>query len=894
MPRCDKDWLFASLMMSAGLEVELPDHGDPALRPQGHILRLSELSQLVGEPEKELVRIAFPAEHWAEVADDVLVGWYPFRAAAERQLRRSRLADVPETARTATLFRLGWAYGWDYFLLMNVCLWSLCLTDREWAAAQALRLFERGLDGFVKAAKRLSSAIKTRASTLSDKFKEMQVLAGYRLTPMPGFDLLSRAEGMVDNDIAVFNDGDFDRVLELATPMTPKAVERLSFREWFALGSWQRAGSASLGGYEWVTADDRGKAPIRKNLLLDLFDEAELFAWVVRYPAHQWNKAIEKNERTKVRLAVSGDFPNYVRTAYLLYYLNGAYKQWPGNTMGEDLAEQTDRELLMLQALTSGVGVPFDFEGFDLQPMLDQLASVARRVGRVASAASGGHPDVIEVARLVEAAVTDAWLEVREHRTLRVAKLWVSSPDGAAAAAGLPFEPPTGVGWTAGDADADWTGVAPFLSVLAETVAAATLRMRHSLASGGGLTSLSGNAFNSTLATKAAEIMRAIGSDTLQARYVRGDDTSGVGRNYGVARLFIEVMRALGVRIAEGAFGLRRGEGEFLRQRYSDKVSAYLARAVTAGTSRTPWSNDPFDPVATLRAQASARDTMLRRGADQGVWAWWDRVARAWCKRTSLDRRWLAASPLFGGLGLEPGDWAPSRAAPPVEMPEVDLANPTRRREVELEAMAERWRAQADPAAVRRVAARARARALMTDAPGSLAKAAREAWIDAFPQVSWRQVRQKKGMAQDVKVPEVRVPGQMALRMAEPGGRLYASEPTIATVWEEASTVAALSGQSASAVMMRERPDLWHAVRRLTGRGLTIGQALDWLSGGVSWGMALNPVVLPLASRYASRVATSPFSERWTPRSWSDNLFVAARLAEEAVSRSPWYQRLFN
>jgi len=114
------------------------------------------------------------------------------------------------------------------------------------------------------------------------------------------------------------------------------------------------------------------KVKARKNFVLDCVELDQIWKACEQYKG-QVNYTLVKSELGKVRLAVAGDLPTYLMMTWVTSLLQGAYKQWPGNTLEESVSEQTDRMCRMLKLCSICFGLPYDYKGFEKQPTTDEL-----------------------------------------------------------------------------------------------------------------------------------------------------------------------------------------------------------------------------------------------------------------------------------------------------------------------------------------------------------------------------------------------------------------------------------------------------------------------------------------------------------------------------------------
>ena len=316
---------------------------------------------------------------------------FPFRNPTDKTLIRYGLKDYAND-------HLSWKQDLKPFVgLDNVTATNLVLmgkyVDRryEWLIPRLNANY--GVDVFIDVAKGVSNYFKSNTVdlTLRRNFCEMHTLAGFRTLPFGGFDIVKETDklatgGKVRNFLGTNYVEAIKQVMPILIETIPadkkRLTEKLGFRDYIGAGTWITAGASSIGKVYWEIGDEKGTIKARKNNVPYLYTAAELEEIIMSQLGKQVNVAITKEETAKIRVAVAGDFPNYIAMAWLFYLVDQDWKNFPNIDSGlTDRVEtnQTERDDLNLHPFT----LPFDFSEFDRQISTDEILAIySSYVGR--------------------------------------------------------------------------------------------------------------------------------------------------------------------------------------------------------------------------------------------------------------------------------------------------------------------------------------------------------------------------------------------------------------------------------------------------------------------------------------------------------------------------------
>lgn len=565
---------------------------------------------------------------WPRTDDDA-VKMFGIRTKSDLAVRRSRMKDLRQYI---TLADLNLLRNLDYIHAMN-CMWALIIhgpiLKTIWSALRMLDSFEhftRGANSLNQIAKKYKMDMQTRLL-----LAEMGGYTGYRQPPVPGFNMLdesrSLAEGGAPHGFGSAWEAQFTQsAREVMAKQIIPPVPYLTLRQYIESDLASTSGASSIGKLHWQSGDEVGKFKARKNLLRDMYTVDEILQMVEANYTHQTASAFVKPELGKMRIAVTGDIENYFVTSWLNYLCGHSYTSWEGNTLEESAEQQLLRMQTMLDELQDAMSIPFDYRGFDHQPTLDEVCIEAREYlqGAIYNTPMSERPIVSKYIDNTVESFRKTIMIVRDGP-----KLWKIVVTGG-------------------------------------------------VQSGVRLTSLLGNFWN--------QIMTNIVKKTLampqfiKRQYLRGDDSAIFTQNYASALLFRLGYAAINAVGHDAKYGIHRQETEFLRIWYAnDRVYGYPNRAIPSLTQRKPWTAEPWNGEATIRALIKTIRLLERRLA-RSLPKLLTIVTAAWVRKRKLDVEWLRLPESMGGIGVLPWQGYIADRRLPTAVPTVPIAfdvNPT-------------------------------------------------------------------------------------------------------------------------------------------------------------------------------------------------------------------------
>lgn len=747
-----------------------------------------------------------PGKEWEEKC---LLLWPP-RSKSDLALRRTRMADVWHAYRRA---KLDWPRvvsqlaAFDYISVMNISLAALLCVKPDfdwWSVWTSFDAFVGGVEHYGVVAKFVNDQVKRHANVSFPRgmMAECGVLTGYRNPPFPGFDVFEQAKdlaeagtlhGLERSSLAP----EWVSAAHVALKVAPAAVPWVSLRDYVLKAGWLTSGASSDGRVEWEWGDEHGKFKARKNLVPEVVDLAAL-ADRVEAARSQVNVTIIKAELGKIRLAVSSDLEMYLKMDYLMYYLNHAYKAWPGSTIEETVFEQARRQNDMFDHITENWNLPFDYRGFDHQASTAELQFMMSSLcgDCLHSIDPSHHREFLKVSVDVVESFSHSVLVARDSEEER------------------------------------------------------EYHVTGGLMSGLRVTTLAGNAWNTVMTSLVEKYMRQLGCVDWTQRWIRGDDSAIVKRTYAETLLFRLCYAAINADGADGKFGIHWGCSEFLRVWYDvSGLQGYAIRAVPGLTQRKPWSPNPWTDEAVLVQLYDNVETLRRRGVADARLSWfWASVKQGWSRRKHVSSFWLQV-PSPRGLGVEPWDGLTSvdRPWPRTKMEGFKITNSTgwTKRQV-LEEYAS-WmpllETEADFIADARIAGKVagddvpqintvlRAHAVVPD------RAVFKRQLVSFPSHFWELVK---------------VQGNKLLRMGrralegyskEVGG--FGSYQHLRQKWIDIAEVLRIRGGSVLREFTNLVPEFATEVLKLERRGLSRTESVDWLFGTTTWNrtFSLHPML---------------------------------------------------
>jgi hypothetical protein len=790
-------------------------------------------------------------------SDEEYLAAFPARTKSDLSVRRERMGTIAHAWRVDSV---AWRemvteareWRWDYVWAMNMFTQAfLCRKDDWWRKAHRIGLLPASIDDYIVRAKQLTALLKTRRSSLPlTQWAEVAGLTGYRQPPMPGFDLLEEAKSLAgggETDGIGAPKASFRDVLPEALAMQVPFVPFEDLESYIRSGRWATGGASSVGRVEVeYVADGEEKSfkfKASKAQVREIMTDEEIIDYVKTHTA-QVNVAIVKAELAKLRIAVSGDLATYLRMAWLTERLGGAYAQWTGSTTEEGFIQQTDRLISMLAALKGRWGLPFDFKGFDHQPTTDEIIAIVEWLF------NGMRQNVPATRRAEVEAQMAIVLEGFRH-----AMLVVRTDDGVE-----------------------------------------ELDVEGGLMSGLRWTTIIGNAWNSVVTLCVIKNLEAMGvRGAVLARWIRGDDSALVCPTWVDASIVAHAFSWVGAIGGAGKFSIWPENFEFLRQQIGPDVSAYGVRLVAGYNQRKPWTSEPWQPFATLTAQAEVRDSLVRRGYDRdAVWALWRETVTVVSRRKRLSRRWIALPREMGGLGLERWDgWVPDRPLPRAQLPDLRIANSVGRTLKRVEAIA----AQINPAYSKHEAEtiardELRGTLLSNSRPEVL-----RLLVDPPFSATWHRtpVVAAKAVWTEGPVLQIMQPfAGVADAVLDVRSELWGAGRAAVEKWREWALVERATGVKPIDLLRRFYPAYAIWLAKLERRGMRRRDALAWLFGETQFELnGVNPTCSPLVGAAARSMLGDVTKGQWRG-TWQKTVHIYSVHASSMLSHSRWYKTLYR
>lgn len=570
--------------------------------------------------------------------DEALKVWKA-RTKQDLAIRRTRMRDIwltmqghPRRDSVLELMRTAWQF--DYITVMN-CSWATLLVESmDWFGFwNHFGVFNGTFEEFAAITKEVNNLVKANELDGLDRMliAESSCLVGYRNPPQPGFNKTDEARKLAEGgeqEHEIPGLVDFKETAREVLKMTPPVVEWISFHDYVVGRSWSTSGASSVGRVTVEVDGEQHEFKARKNLVADTYDLEQLYHECVESGSRQVSVAIVKSELAKLRIAVASDIYTYLKMSWVDRMLGHAYALWPGGTLDEPLNIQTDRMITMMRALCKRYGLPFDYAAFDHQPTLDELVDI---VAILCDAASPNVPNefITEFSSIVQDIVDGFRNGV------------LNCVDGDERS---------------------------------------SFRVGGGLMSGLRWTSVIGNAWNTVITAMVFKLLRMMGIDVSKFdRWIRGDDSAIVTPSWAQALSVKLGYDALNVKAGVGKFGIHYEQMEFLRVWYkTDHLAGYLMRCIPGWTQRKPWSSRPWTETDTMSTLYDVRKTIIRRGGHEGtIERAWSTAKRLWSQHTRLPARLLGIPRVLGGYGVEPwdGKWVPSARAPTLTADSVKVLN---------------------------------------------------------------------------------------------------------------------------------------------------------------------------------------------------------------------------
>lgn len=540
---------------------------------------------------------------------------FPFRVKGDAGLRRLRLSDLPIIFPQAEKVLLLLYNCRNYIFVLNICIATMVCKDFDYAQWFSERGGFNNIPTYLGFSKTLT--IQLKGTLYNNKYLmlvEGSGMAGFRLLPDPTFDIVAATKdsatglGLAHTTVDGVEPWGWSNCVSYLRVLPKPHAEGThikSFEEFLSEPSlWTTSGSSSVGRLR-LKVDGKWKSiKARKLLLPYIFSLSDIIKEAKRTGTTH-AVSVVKSELAKIRVAVASDLAFYLIWSYIHHVYGDVYQDWPGVTLGETVAQESQRLHDMLVSTEGTYGFPADFEGFDKQPLTDEVAIIGCALVACAEIALP-MPD---------------WLKKQAiYGLLNSILSTPRQPDG---------------------------------STLSFTV-------KNYLPSGIFITSAVGNAFNS-IATKSMILLVEAWTGIHHIVWLinlelRGDDSSFVVTHVGFCYLLSLAAKMMNYVHARFKVSVLYEATEFLRISitHAHGCRGYPARLVPAISQRKPWSNEPWDPEGVIRAQWDTCKALTRRL--QNGERLWEGVSRVWAKKRGLPVSVLTASNIDGGLGIGPAD----------------------------------------------------------------------------------------------------------------------------------------------------------------------------------------------------------------------------------------------
>jgi len=416
----------------------------------------------------------------------------------------------------------------------NILLAGYLFGDEWWTRWNSLGVFSDDVDHMSNCFKIASDIIKTAAPNFENwtYYVENNCLSGYRSLPFPGFNLKKEVEALANNnyvhkwseDRVAFK----QQVRKSLFRLPRKWNTRMTFLEYIKSKLWITAGSSSIGHYEIMLDDKKIRIKCRKNMVIDVYTDEELYKLCMASDS-QTNFVLIKQELGKVRLAVSSDFFTYLKMAYKYYCSSNFDKNVESIVSGESPNEQINRHREFLQYCKSYYGMPFDFASFDHQPKtyeLQDIDDVISEIGRL-NVDPDNLPEYDRICSSIHDSFDNSELIAREGLVV------------------------------------DEKGPSPEI----------VLAVINNLMSGLGLTAVYGSCWNkvvSDIAENKVKLKEQTGITGIKS-WKKGDDTSMFAKSVSALKAMYEVYCEMNIDSSPGKFSIMYGKNEFLRTFFDDE-----------------------------------------------------------------------------------------------------------------------------------------------------------------------------------------------------------------------------------------------------------------------------------------------------------------------------------
>lgn len=636
------------------------------------------------------------------------IAMWPPRTKLDLAIRRARLLDyIALSRRDGATFEVvrtvlsQTRVGWDVIFVTNLVAATIIFGFKWYSRLSACGAFDSSIDHFTKVAKYINNIGKTSGIDDPDwrTYVECGTITGYRNPPFPGFDVFDESKKLASSGKEHWYLGlKWADVVRAALRMPNPVGTYTTFSQFVQSCKWSTSGASSVGRGTLTLPDGTTtKFKCRKNNVVDFVSLDQLTTDAIASQS-QVNTTIVKSELGKIRIAVAGDMYTYLKMAWIDSLLGGTYYEWEGAVHDEDFLSTTKRLNEMLSACAHFFGLPYDFDGFDHQPLTEELVGIVSFLIEVARVVvpPEGLPEFDTIASSIVKGFNDAVLVCRyegEEATYPVTGGLCS-----------------GLFWTARIGDA-WNMVVTFL---------------------------------------VRQVLKLLTRQDFALNYIKGDDSGVFTKTWqqGVlADLAYKIVGAVG---GEGKYSLQAGKMEFLRVWFEHRCDGYPARVLPGLNQRKPWTSEPWTPTMELQAIYNQIRTLRRRVPADRVSAVnlvWRGLRHAWCRSHNLPDAVCWTSTRMGGLGIEPPPdsrhiWKVEPPVPPTPPKSIHVQRTTDTREKILTAYAkEKYKIDVPPEVARTAADSQAAEAITTSNLREAVKTLRESWSESVETTRFKVIK---------------------------------------------------------------------------------------------------------------------------------------------------------
>lgn len=541
---------------------------------------------------------------------------WPVRNKADLRIRRFRLFDLI-IALSNREYDIISDLRLDYVTMSNLIIYMIVF-GYDWFK----RLKDTGImdswDAFSSISRTLSTLAKKKDTInieVKQHFAELSSLLGYQQLPFLGDGIVTKEYNLFDDMEELANGGNEHGLRtddwiskfrsaykEISSVSSYENINFMTLEEYVKKGIWLTAGSSSIGKVEWSWNEDKGHFKARKNMLFDLYTPEELWVLIEKWNGKVINKAVNKFELGKVRLAVSSSLELYICESYLMKMTGHLYKKWDGITLDESVSEDINRVLQIQGHFKEGChALPFDYASFDNQVTTKEVQIIVK-----------------EYFALGRKNIPPNYFVSYDNLINKVVNAYDNS-----------------------------------VLIGKNGSKEKEVKIKGGLPSGIRVTSLVGNIWNSIMTRNSKNIVeKVLGYQPVKHSSLRGDDSKiicNTALECYFIRLGYQSINAIG---NNNKFAIMAGEGEFLRcVTDKDKRYGWVNRAIPSLTQRKPQNSEPWSPNHEIKTLKDNIDLLERRSQkDLSILHY--SAKRQWSQRVKQSTHWLDLPIRLGGLGL--------------------------------------------------------------------------------------------------------------------------------------------------------------------------------------------------------------------------------------------------